>query len=690
MTILNAAGRPYDPHDSLIYPPRVPSRAWLRAASAHLLSANYATQPDEPGMLQPFPATAAACTALGWLSPTLLLPCDEPAGNLIDRAGALQFASVGGALQNRTLNGIAYGSNLWSKVCIETLLPEAGASRFQCTTNDLQIGAGVSYTISMFIRPLPVLPAATGMLIRKGVWPTYWMLYLDPLGHIHVWRVVAGIIYDWDSGAGICDAAGHLVTASCDRSGAGNDSLYIDDRATLTNVAGVLGDITIASPITLGNADVGTAAFGGQIAWVLIDVGHALTRAQGHDPTYRHLKAAGLGFPCSMTRATPMVTPISATQTACAGAGQVSVGYTAGAVSAARGNALGTGITAENTTTFLGIGSNNLPGFSDSATTHIAVDGANAMRSGVRVTMAGAWDPLLRAAYTPLPGSTIAAPSNDNYAFRGWVKRGTVGTSGQAGWQNSTGGVAEGATFWTEAATPVAWTLVSGTFAMANAGNTKGFLMIGATANTENCEFSDWAVVKGTTVIPIAYKYCGVGAAETMNCPVVLIDNTLGQRFSPAEGTIEVELSGFAGAYSAGVPSDVFHAVPSAGDAGRLYWRYLIGGTVEIRAYDSAGAIAFTMNTALVPDDQYHHYRLRWCAANPVYRTGGVSYFAALEEITAANPEGIVIDQAGVAAWGVPLATTVPNCYVGSNGTSCAARCSIASIDIKTQAEYKL
>jgi hypothetical protein len=175
-----------------------------------------------------------------------------------------------------------------------------------------------------------------------------------------------------------------------------------------------------------------------------------------------------------------------------------------------------------------------------------------------------------------------------------------------------------------------------------------------------------------------------------MNGPVCLIDNTLGQRFSPAEGTIEIELSGFAGAYSAGVPADVFHAVPAAGDAGRLYWRYLSAGTIEITAYNAAGAVAWQMTTAAVPDTAYHKYRLRWCASNFVYRTGGASFCAVLEEITAANPEGLPIDWAGAATYATPLATTVPNLYVGSNAGISAARCSIASIDIKTQAEYKL
>jgi hypothetical protein len=223
---------------------------------------------------------------------------------------------------------------------------------------------------------------------------------------------------------------------------------------------------------------------------------------------------------------------------------------------------------------------------------------------------------------------------------------------------------------------------------MTQASNTTAGLIFGATTNTENCEFSDWAVVKGTTVVPIAMKYTGIGAAETMNCPIELIDNTLGQRFSPAGGVIEIELAGFAGAYSAGVPADLFHAVPTVGNAGRLYWRLTSAGTVEIRAYDGAGAAAFTMNTALVPDALYHHYKLVFCASRPVYRTGGVSYYACLLELSTAHPEGQVIDFAGIAAYAVPLATTVPSLYQGSNGTTCAARCIISSLDIKTEAPY--
>jgi hypothetical protein len=52
MPLYDPHGRLYDPRATVITRP-APSTAWLRSASAHVLNANYATQPDEPGMVQP-------------------------------------------------------------------------------------------------------------------------------------------------------------------------------------------------------------------------------------------------------------------------------------------------------------------------------------------------------------------------------------------------------------------------------------------------------------------------------------------------------------------------------------------------------------------------------------------------------------------------------------------------------------
>jgi hypothetical protein len=679
--VFDRFGGTFNPYRGLVRSLQNPSTARLRSASAHVLNSNYKTQPDDPGFVQEFPASSAACTALGWPAPTALWLCDEAAGNLVDKIAAAALVPTAAPLQNRIVNGVAGGVSLWSKVCVETATIN---ERFLSSSATLlNVGDGVDFTLSLALRPRPVNRGAAEIILCRrnaagsrgyqiddllGVLD---LLILDPTGSSTI-PLGATMPYD---------GALHLLTIAVDRNG--NLNTYLDSLATATVAAARPGDLAGADGgFTLLNYTTGGFAFNGQCAWCLVAIGTAAARA-AHDATWRHMQAAGLGFPNTMTRATTCVVPISATQTACSASGQVAVGYAVGAVAAARGNALGLGQVFENATAFMPIASNNLPGYGLNWATLTPVDGVNAMRSGIRVNMLIAW--VLGNYGASCALALVGAPSNDTYAFGGWVKRGTVGTSGRAAWSQLTGGVLEMVDIWTSAAVPIGETYITGTFAMANAGNTRGYLSLGAALNGDNCEFSDWWVVKGTTVIPLAYKYCagGVVAAETMACPVELIDNTLGQRFTPAEGTIEIEIAGFAGAFSAGVPADLFHAVPAAGDAGRLYWRLTFAGTVEIRAYDAAGAVAWTMTTALVPDAGYHKYRLSWNASNPVYNFLGISYYACLEEITAAHPAGVVLDFAGAADYTTPLPTTVPNLYVGSNAGTMAARCIISSLELR-------
>jgi hypothetical protein len=649
------------------------------------------------GMVQPFPATALACTALGWPSPTALWLHDEVAGNLVDKVAALALVpNAGGELYNRLANGVANGTNLWSKVGTETTTLIGVGAGFKCAdVAQLNVGANVDFTMAFATRKETVFTAASAPCLAAKFGATGWFLDHDSAVNFRLYlNDGVGAVHNLGNVLPF-DGAFHLVTVAVDRNG--NVSCYADALATVNVACARLGDLSVAAGFTIHNRSGALYPWAGQVFWSYFCVGTAAARA-AHDATWKHMQAAGLGLPNTYTRATPMVCAISATQTACSASGQVAVGYAVGAVSAARGNALGLGQVFENATAFLGIGSNNLPGYSATGGQGIAAcDGVNAMRSGLRVTQVGAWNPgVTGRATTPLPYATIGAPSNDNYVYKGWVKRATVGTTARVDILNETGGVAEYVDIYSSAITPVVWTYVEGAFVTVQASNTTLQVGFGCTNNNETCDFSDWAVVKGTTVIPLAMRYCGIGAAETMNCPVELIDNTLGLRFTPAQGTLDLTISGFAGAYSVAVPADLFHAVPAAGDAGRLYWRNLSTGFVEIKAYDAGGLVAWTMSSARVPDSAQRRLRLRWSATAPVGRVAGVDYYAVLEEITygeAVNtvdaPSAVILDYAGTAPYSVPVATSVPNIYLGSNAGTLAARCCLSLVDLQTTATLK-
>jgi hypothetical protein len=641
-----------------------------------------------PGEVQPFPLTAAACTALGWAAPTALWANIPAAGNWTDSVSAFALADLNAPLRNRPVNGVVGFTNLWSTLAVEVgSLTNQGMVAANAGVLDIALE---DFTIAMGVRTRPVWPGAAGepaFLCKRKIAAAFNGYTL----HTNV-AATTLTLGTYDGGAGSSnnfanciawDGATHLVSVMAQR-GVSATAQFDANAPVVSAVSPAAGSLTNAQKFTILNyAEAGySRAPNAELMWLYVCIGTA--SLGGHANMWKHMQAAGLGLPNTYTRATPMVVPISATQTACSAAGQVAVGYSVGAVAPNRGNALGLGELFENTTAFKSITSNNMPGYSAGGATVSAVDGVNSMRSGVQVLMGGAWNPTTNCAYSPTPYANIAAPSNDNWVYSGWVQRATVGTSGRAAWGIFTGGVTEYITFWSEAAVPVAWTYISGTFATTQAGNALGALALGAAANTENCRFSDWAIVKGTTVVPLAYRYTDNSAVDmTMNCPVELIDNTAGNRFDPAAGTIDLILAGFAGAYSVAVPADVLHCVPTAGDAGRLYWRFLSTGFVEIRAYDSAGAVAWAMTTALVPDGNRHHYRLSWNCAASIYQVGGLNYYALLEELTAAHPEGEVLDYAGVAAYATPVATSVPNVYVGSNAGTMAARCAISLVDLR-------
>jgi hypothetical protein len=628
-------------------------------------------------MVQPFPATALAWTALGYPAPIVALRCDEAASPLANQIDANTLAQFGVPLYSHIMQGPAVGTNLWTKAAVETY----GAVGWAAAAAATWAVGSLDFTIAIGFRARSKSTGAARYLAahyKETAAVIGWILDANAAtGNLELVLSDSTGSTTFPSGIKVTDDSFHWATISVDRDvGVAFD---IDANARVS-VAGTRPNTLTQAlrALCLGNLS-SAVGYNEYEQFAIFFLALAVTPRSAHDAAYRHLLAAGLGFPNTYTRATPMVTPISATQTACAAAGQVSVGYTAGAVSAARGNALGTGLTCENATAFLSLNTVNMPGWGASGPASTVVDGASGMRDAIQCADI---DGLTRYWYS---SQAVVATTATPYTFGISCKTGGVGTRAQ-GVAYFTGSAAgpEWLVFVDINPVPAEWTAYSGTVTPVNNDHNRVVLLcvptdgVGASIGTHR--FCNGWGYRGDKAV-VAFKYTGnTGAAETMNCPVELIDNTAGQRFSPAEGTIEIELSGFAGAYSVGVPADLFHAVPAAGDAGRLYWRMLSVGTVEIRAYDDAGAAAWTMSTAAVPDDAYHKYRLRWKAGAPIYSTGGNDYHAILEEITAVNPEGLVLDYAGAANYAVPAATTVPNVYVGSYAGVNAARCSVALV----------
>jgi len=648
--------------------------ARLRAQSSYLLNQNgHPTLGNpytagEPSPWQPFPTTAAdLIAALG--ATGAILPADVAGIYLLDTASPETdslglgpnlpaVVAGGGPLTGREGVGLPTAP-FNSKVGVELL--EAGFASFTDAGN--AFGNVAEGGVFSFIMVLRFNPNATGngrMLSKEvgnlwtlaGVPSVGYTLYAGPT------YVPAAVAVPFNDGAWTC-MAGVLDSRVL---GAHTHSLFTDrGDATSAPYATVLTNL---GHFSLGAAPGASSGFQCVYLACLTKPLTSVMRAA----FWRHANPAALGTPNVYTRSGPIITPITAHRVCAYAAGQLPVGYAAGLASAARGNAGGTGVATEDGITFEPIGSDDCyTNTNASGGAKASVDGASAMRDGVRATMAAAW--LADFSWLPNAGVAIAGASNVPWRADVNYRRATVGTTGRMGlYFTGDPGGAETFTLLSDAATPADWLRGGGTCTPTRAAHTKVYIIFGAAANGENCDFSEFSLVKNRTTAPLAWRRVGTAASAATSTPTLVVTNVGNRRYNPARGSVELIIGGFALTNGA-----TFICYGGVGAPGGLVLDYS-AGQLRLRIWDAAAALAATVLCGAIDATEWK-LRVSWNARNPL--NGIIGQHVAVERI---NPAGASPTLLGswAGTWTPPTADVNP-LYTGTDHAGAnAARCMIA------------
>jgi hypothetical protein len=477
------------------------------------------------------PQTSAQCQAQGWAAATGLFLCDG-ATDQIDIIGAVNCAQTNAPLTQRIFTGIKYGGSLAGKLCVET--QNGTTKKFLCAdTTKLDLTTS-NISISVLYRTAARSSGTVAQVLcgkqATGIYPGYVMyLYGDSL-YFYLGQPSSFEQYN-KAYTSLHDGCGHVSTYSVTRGGKvylWHDFDAVTDLGTCTKTNSATNNLGFfISGSTNG------ASLDGQIAWVYVSFN--AVDGTGHNNLVNALWPWRSEY-ATHTRNGRIVVQVGVAAAATFAAGQPAHGYDAATADV--------GLVASQPVSFLGIGSRYLPGFSAFGNSLAAVEGPDRMLTAARVTQGGGnWNPSAGNyyAYTPLPYSTIAAPSNDTYLFGGWVKRGTVNATGRVGFDCFTGGTTEFTTIWSSDETPTAWTFVFGTFTMANASNTKGCLLLGAKTIADNCDFWGWFVVKAGVAVPAAWLLTSAGAVEALAAQATTVTND-GTKLLASRGRVTATL----------------------------------------------------------------------------------------------------------------------------------------------------
>lgn len=629
--------------------------ARLRASSPYLL--NYNSTPlgnpiteGEPSVRQLFPSTAA----------TLLQALGSPAGNvlniylcdtaspLVDSLGAgSNLVAVNAPLTGREGVGLP-DTSFVSKLAVETTT--AGQAFEEVVASAMwRVAAGGTLAVGCVWRLRHNSPAGDYRVLQKenGWTTTRWYLAISTTYlRAHVTTVASGGVNSDLVAVVPVDGGWHVAVINLVAG-----QLYLRSDLGTSAPAAYVGAIADAGMLA-GICHPGASPLV-QAAYVFaLDFEYT---AAAHTAFWRAFNPAGLGTPNTYTRANPLVVPIAASRVACYGAGQLAVGYSAGLVSAALGNALGTGVVAEDGRSFDPIGSADALGTTtDQGTnTHSSVDGASGMRDGVRALQGAgaAWAPagnacLLRV-WTPIVGA-----SNVPFLFGGAYRQATVGTAARLGaYFSGDAGGAEAFTAISDNAVPADWRFGQGIVTPTRAGHVQYFIAYGANVAGENCDWSEFFAVYNQPVNVLAWRRVGTAATATTSTPTLSYTNANNARYNPARGSLEVIISGFQGTNGA-----TFLQFGAAAAAGSLTLDYA-AGQLRLRMWNAAAGLALTVNGGALTSAR-HRLTIGW------------------ESLLGASLiEGSTILGTWAGAW-TPAPGAVTPLYVGSDATGAnAARC---------------
>jgi len=658
--------------------------ASLHGESSRLLNVNgnpFGDPPQVgyPSRYMPLPPTDAALVAMGW--PSILGAvdgdlwlCDEAAGNLVGEINGYQLAPQNAPLQNRDFHGLAYGGSLWAKKAVECL-GNLGNERFVAAAGAgvLDVGAGVDFTISLLLRPRSLI-LGTQIFIRKFNAAIGWDIYATAATGQPTFRMTdAGGGTQWILPVNIYDGALHLATVSIDRDG--NVSWYFDGAATVAAAAARPGDLTNNDTFTLLNYSPGGFSFGGQCAWVMVNIGVAASRV-GHDALWNCMQ---LPRPYAYGMANPLVAPIAASRVACWAGGntpQVPVGYHANLVSAARGNALGTGYVCEDGATFLGIQSANISTFGaggwsrNGATIFTATDGASGMRDGQRITMGGAWAVGVQSTYgpsAPSPGATLAGATNVSFLMGVMAKQATVGTTLRGGmYITGDAGGPETFTLISSGSTTANFAKYIGTATPVRVAHTNAYAQLGAAVLNDNVDCCEVYLIQNRAVDVLAWRRVGEPAAAGTSTPTYQLTNTANRYYNPLRGQIRLVIGGFQLTDGA-----VFLQFGAAAAAGSLTLDYN-AGQLRLRIWDATPALAATVLCGALDATEWRLV-ISYDSTTPV-RDGGNANVV-VERINPGAPTTWL--GASWGAWTAPTAAVLA-LYFGSAAGANAARCYLA------------
>jgi hypothetical protein len=612
------------------------------------------------GMVQPFPVTSAACVALGYPAPSALWTCDDVADQT-DKVAGVVAALTAAALTQRSLTGVAYGANFWSKLAVETEGQTVPNGRFLVADKTkLNVGAGVDFTLSAFVRTRTAFSGSGGYswILDKRTAGGLGYALIMVNGALQLRIQDGGGLTDIALGVTLpFDGGGHLIKVAVDRDG--NISTKLDAEAPVVVVAARPGDLTQnSSGFCIGNVYSGGYTFPGQIAWVYVCIGTAADDT-GHTAMWRHARAAGLsGTPSTYVRANPLRVAGAANLVFGHGAGQVPFGYDV-AFATTDGDALQTGLVYEDGRNFLGLNSAAMPAWVGTNATVAAADGPDGMRGAARVADASG----AAAGYASSGAATLAGATNVPHTFGARVKAVAAGGLNAiltAYFAGDAGG-AEELTVATLAGTvPAAFAQFTGTVTPTRAGHTSVVLRCyptdGVAASTGTVDFAEaWGWVGA--FVPLGHRACAAGAAQATSTPVHTIVNTGNADYKPARGRVRLRI-----ADAQNTDGATFLSCGLAGAKGALVLDRAVGGNLRLRVWDNTPALVggAAVNCGAL-DGAQHILDVAWNAA-----AGKLSV-----------KEGATVLGAYAGAAWVPSAVDVTPIYVGSNNGANAARASI-------------
>jgi hypothetical protein len=613
----------------------------------------------------PLPTTDAELVAQGW--PSIvgavdgdLWLCDEAAGNLVGEINGYQLAPQNAPLQDRSFQGLPYGGNLWAKKAVEGT---AANQRFEAAAAaPCDIGVQ-DFTVSILGRWREVQPGGLiSYYMSKWHAAPGWSLHSQG-GFVELYMedaVGSGSMVSLIANADLWDSALHLLTVAVSR--AGNVSFYFDGWATNSVPAAHPGSLSNATNFSLVGREWAMHGPAMQAAWAYVQIGTAASRV-GHDALWARLSSNNLGTANTYTRTNPLTYPIAASRVATAAASMLPVGFNANFV-AGTDNTEQLGVPCEDGISFEGIGSDD---FYTNATAAAgaaksSVDGPSAMRDGVRVTMAGPYNPLGGRVYFPPLGVAIVGVSNVPWRFDINYRRALVNTTGNTSIQFAgDAGGPEAFAVITSVATPVDWTRGGGATTPVGAGHNATYLGCGAANAADDCDFGEPAVVKNRSTVPLAWRRVGTAAAASTSTPVLSYTNVGNARYSPAKGKLLVRVAGFQNPASGG---ELLVLCGGGGAPGGLMFDRS-GGNVRLRMWDDAGVWwVDVLSTPIAINTQYN-FILTWNAA-----LGTASIMDGATLMGSASP----------GPW-TPEAADVTPITVGSAGAGTAARAHIALVE---------